>query len=80
MSIATVLTSLASAIELAGKARKIAEILKNVELKSTLSNLSNNLVDAKLQAVELKNQMAALTEENAKLKKALKKVDEKDHP
>jgi hypothetical protein len=71
-------STIGSAIELTKKVRQLADTMKNVKLKSTIADLSNSLADAKLQAADLKGEIAARDEEIARLKDALKKAMEVD--
>lgn len=68
MSIAGALGSIKAAAEALKHLQEISSSMKHVELKSTIAQLANDLVDTQMQLANLKQEMLSLEEENQRLK------------
>jgi hypothetical protein len=68
MSIAAAFASIKTAMETLGKLRDLTKQMQQVELKSIIGELANNLADAKIQLADLKEELNALKDENRSLK------------
>lgn len=64
---ADIVLSLQMALEIAKQLRTLNEKVKDAEIKMLLSDLQNELADAKVEAAWLKEQIAALTQRNTEL-------------
>jgi len=60
-----------SSIEIVGKLRELSKRVGDADFKMLLADLSNELGDAKLEAANLKAEVAVLREENRELKARL---------
>jgi len=66
-----VISSIQSAIEIAGKLRDLSKKIEDADFKMLLADLSSELADAKLEVANLKIALAESLEENDSLKKSL---------
>ena len=71
-----ILSSISASIALAKRLRELSKHVENIEFKSALADLTNELADAKLEAAALKESLASVQEENALLKKKTLSSDE----
>jgi hypothetical protein len=68
MSIAAAVASVKAAIETLGKLRDLTKTMQNVELKTTIARLDNELADTQMKLAELKREIITLQEENESLR------------
>lgn len=62
-----------SSIEIVSRLRALSKKIGDAEFKMLLADLSSELGDAKLEAANLKSELASLTEENRQLKQQLER-------
>ena len=70
-----VLSTLQHAVEIAGKLRALSKKVEDAEFKMLLADLTSDLADAKLEAANLKGEVARLTDVNRELKAKLEQRD-----
>ncbi len=70
-----VLSTLQHAAEIAIKLRALSKKIEDADFKMLLADLSNDLSDAKLEAANLKGEVARLTDVNRELKAKLEQRD-----
>jgi hypothetical protein len=70
-----VLSTLQHAIEIAGKLRGLSKKVEDADFKMLIADLSGDLADAKLEAANLKGEVARLTDANRELKAKLEQRD-----
>lgn len=68
MEASAVLTAINTSVTLLTKLRDLTKTLDQVDIKTTIAELANELADAKLKVAELSTEIAALKVENAALK------------
>jgi hypothetical protein len=68
MDIGAVIASVKTAIDTLGKLRELSKTMQNVELKTTIARLDNELADTQMKLAELKREILTLQEENESLR------------
>lgn len=69
------LSAIGSAAETVKRLRALSKSVENAEIMTLLADLQGDLADAKLEVVNLKGELAKLTDENRELKERLDKRD-----
>jgi hypothetical protein len=68
MDVGAVIASVKAAIDTLGKLSDLSKAVRNVELKTTIAQLGNELADTQIKLAELKQEILTLQEETKSLR------------